>query len=60
MMWPFGKNKKKVVIDKTTSEDFKADLAQLLIFKGMEPDDAVKMSNEMMKCANKKLLKEVY
>ena len=59
-MWPFGKGKKKIATDKTFIEDFKADLAQLLLFKGMEPDDAVRMSNEMVSCANKKLLKEIY
>jgi hypothetical protein len=59
-MWPFGKGTPKMKVDKTFTEDFKADLAQLLIFKGMATDDAIRMSNDMMQCANKKLLKEVY
>lgn len=58
-MWPFGK-KKKIEAEKTFVEDFRHDLTQLMIYKGMTPDDAMKFSNEMMTCANKKLLKEVY
>ena len=47
-------------VDKTTMEDFKADLAQLMMSKGMSADDAIKFSNDIAACANKKLLKEVY
>jgi hypothetical protein len=59
-MWPFGKKQRKIETDKTFVEDFKADVAQLLMFKGMKTDDAIRVSNEMVQCANKKLLKEVY
>lgn len=59
-MWPFGKKGKQIKVDKTFMEDFKSDMAQLLMFKGMSADDAIKFSNEMAMCANKKLLKEVY
>lgn len=59
-MWPFGKKQKQIKVDKTFMEDFKQDMAQLLMYKGMSPDDAIKFSNEMSACANKKLLKEVY
>lgn len=53
-MWPF-QTKKKVPVDRTFADDFKADLAQLLMYKGLGSDDAAMMSDEMVKCAAKKL-----
>jgi len=59
-MWPFGKKKEKPRVDRSFMEDFKYDVAELLIRKGLDREDAIEFSNQLMQCANKKVVEVVY